>query len=218
MKLDDTHTELRLTLICGRFFAGARVGIFFVPVNCSGRDRNCQLKWRLMEWMLSGQSRVRLATTRTICFNFRNLLSEICSNSSCVLQQGNDVLANHPRIYTSTRTRPVQPPNAPFLRRCSPPQNCTSWAWRTKSIARECRRDRSRERRACTNSGSTARCCGNFQNGHPPNSSVLYIRREEKFWGWISSRVGAEVGGVGRCRRPAVGENSKSGEKCNPSV
>ena len=107
-------------------------------------------------------------------------------------------------------------PNAPFLRQCSPPQNCTSWAWRTKSIARECRRDRSRERRECTNSGSTARCCGNFQNGHPPNSSLLYIRREDKFGGWIWSGVGAEVEGVGRCRRPAVGENSKSGGSGNP--
>ena len=99
-------------------------------------------------------------------------------------------------------------PNAPFLRRCSPPQNCTSWAWRRSFIRRQCKRDRSPERRACTNSGSTARCCGNFQNGHPPNSSVLYIRREEKFWGWIWSGVGAEVGGVGRCRRPAKAAGS----------
>ena len=132
----------------------------------------------------------------------------------------------HPAHPTTPRTQTLQnhshaacpTPNAPFLRRCSPPQNCTSWAWRRSFILRKCNRDRSRERRACTNSGSTARCCGNFQNGHPQNSSVLYIRREEKFWGWISSRVGAEVGGVGRCRRPAVGENSKSGGKCNPSV
>ena len=122
----------------------------------------------------------------------------------------------HTNPSRTTRTRPVRPLNAPFLRRCLPPQNCTSWAWRTKSIAKECRRDRSRERRACANSGITGRCCENFQNGHPQNSSVLYIRREDKFGGWIWSRVGAEVGGVGRCRRTAVGENSKSGGSGNP--